>query len=125
MEKRAVLLYDEAVKKLRQANEELGRPEEDVVSYLVCRNSQFAIENFLKGYLLSKGKDSQGTRKISTLYEQCLALNPKFGELDLSGFTCKSYAPDSRSCSDSEKVSKCYEIASKINDFISQEATLN
>ncbi len=42
-------------KKLNEASNELYRPEEDVVSYLVCKNSQYAIENYLKGFLLKNG----------------------------------------------------------------------
>lgn len=36
-----------AKENLNDANEELYKPEEDVVSYLVCKNSQKAIENYL------------------------------------------------------------------------------
>ena len=39
-----------ALEKLNEAKKELFRPEEDIVSYLVCKNSQHAIENYLKGY---------------------------------------------------------------------------
>ncbi len=42
--------FDHATKKLNEANLELHRPEEDVVSFLVCKNSQYAIENYLKGF---------------------------------------------------------------------------
>lgn len=125
MENKALGLFSEAIKKLQEANDELCRPEEDVVSYLVCKNSQHAIENFLKGYLLSKGIDPQGYENINSLYEQCIAFNPKFKDLDLSGFTCKSYAPDSRSCSGSDKVSKCYEAADNLNAFFRKEVFLN
>ena len=121
MENKAIRLFSEAIKKLQEANEELCRPEEDVVSYLVCKNSQNAIEKFLKGYLLGKGIDPQNYKNINSLYEQCVAINPKFKDLDLSDFTCKSYAPDSRSCSGTEKVSKCYEIAGNLNAFFRKE----
>ena len=55
MEIKAKKLFEEAVDKLNAANKELYRPEEDIVSYSVCKNSQHAIENFLKGYLLKRG----------------------------------------------------------------------
>lgn len=125
MENDSTKLFNEAVKKLHEANEELCRPEEDVVSYLVCKNSQVAIENFLKGYLLSKGIDPQDYKNINNLYEQCVAINPRFGDLDLAGFTCKTHALDSRSCSGTEKVSKCYEIAGSLDAFFRKEKYLN
>lgn len=124
MENKALVLFNEAVKKLQEANEELCRPEEDVVSFLVCKNSQFAIESFLKGYLLSRGIDPQGYKNIDSLYEQCVAINPKFSVLDLSGFTCKSHARESRSCSGTEKVSRCYEIAGNLDAFFRKERVL-
>ncbi|MFD2516891.1 HEPN domain-containing protein [Salinimicrobium flavum] len=125
MENKAIGLFDEAVRKLQDANTELCRPEEDVVSFLVCKNSQYAIENFLKGFLLSKGIDPQEYDNINDLYEQCVAINPKFKQLDLSGFTCKSHKTDSRSCSGAEKVSKCYEIAGNLDLFLRKEKLLN
>lgn len=124
MESKAPGLFDEAVKKLREANEELCRPEEDVVSYLVCKNSQYAIESFLRGYLLKNNTEAAGDENINTLYKRCVALNEKFGEIDLHDFSCKGHRPDSRSCSDTEKVSKCYEIADKMNEFLRRENLL-
>ncbi len=52
MEEKVRELFDSAVQKLKDANDELCRPEEDVVAFMVCKNSQMAINNFLKGYLL-------------------------------------------------------------------------
>lgn len=40
--------FDEAQEKLSQANDEFFRPEEDLVTYSVCKNAQFSIENFLR-----------------------------------------------------------------------------
>ena len=124
MESKAPGLFDEAVKKLQEANEELCRPEEDVVSYLVCKNSQYAIESFLRGYLFKNQIEAAGDENINTLFKRCVALNEKFGEIDLHDFTCKGHRPDSRSCSDTEKVSKCYEIADKMNEFLRREKLL-
>lgn len=121
MENKALGLFNEAVKKLQEANEELCRPEEDVVSFLVCKNSQAAIEKFLKGYLISKGIDPQGYKNIDSLFTQCVALNPQFEKLDLTGFTCRSSSLDSRSCSTTEKVSKCYQVADNLNAFLRKE----
>jgi HEPN domain-containing protein len=124
MESKAPGLFNEAVKKLQEANEELCRPEEDVVSYLVCKNSQFAIVSFLKGYLLRKNIEPVGEENINALYKRCVEVNEKFGEIDLHDFTCKGYKPDSRSCSDTAKVSLCYEIAGKMDELLRREKVL-
>ena len=124
MESNAPGLFDEAVRKLREANEELCRPEEDVVSYLVCKHSQHAIENFLQGYLLRNNIEFGGDENINTLFKRCVELNEKFKEIDLHDFTCKGHKKDSRSCSETEKVSKCYEIADKVDNFLRREKVL-
>ncbi len=121
METKARGLFEEAFQKLEAANEELCRPEEDVVSFLVCKHSQTAIENFLKGYLLKNDVDPKNYKNISALYEKCLNLNNRFSEIDLSDFTCKSYKPDSRACNSISKVSGCFEIAGNLNSFLKKE----
>ncbi len=121
METKAKGLFEEAFKKLDAAHEECCRPEEDVVSYLVCKHSQVAIENFLKGYLLKNEIDPENYGNINRLYEKCLEMNAGFSEIDLSNFTCKSYRPDSRSCNSISKVSGCFEIAGNLNSFLQKE----
>lgn len=124
MESKAPGLFDEALKKLQEANEELCRPEEDVVSYLVCKNSQYAIESFLRGYLLRNNIEPAGDENINTLYERCVNINERFKEIDLEDFTCKGHRPDSRSCTDNAKISRCYEIAGKMDEFLRKEKVL-
>ena len=51
MKDKAKQHFQKAKEQLNVANEELFKPKEDVVSYLVCKSSQHAIENYLKGYL--------------------------------------------------------------------------
>lgn len=121
MKNRAIGLFDEAIKKLNEADQELSRPEEDVVSYLVCRNAQAAIENFLKGYLLQNGIEPGNSENIQALYEKCMSINPRFKEVDLSEFKCKAYKADSRSCTDTGKVSNCLNIAGDLNLFFRRE----
>jgi HEPN domain-containing protein len=96
MNKKANKLFKAAKEKLSEANEELFRPKEDVVSYLVCKNSQYAIENYLRGYLYDNGIDSSKFKTIEDLYQQCKLINKKFENVDLSDFKCKSYNADTR-----------------------------
>jgi HEPN domain-containing protein len=125
MKAKAYKLFDEAVEKLHEANEELFRPEEDVVSYAVCKNAQFAIENYLKGFLLNNDKDPSNYKTIESLYEQCKSINKKFEEIDLSNFSCKSHKIDSRYCSEVSKVSNCFDIADNLDTFFRREKIIN
>ena len=98
--------FDEALEKLSQANDEFFRPEEDLVAYSVCKNAQFSIENFLKGYLMQHKIDVVGDETLDLLYEKCLNNNKNFSQLDLSALQCRSHNLNTRDCSDVPKVSK-------------------
>lgn len=121
MKNKASKLFDDAIEKLNEANEELFRPEEDVVTYKVCKNSQFAIENFLKGYLLNKGIDPSQYKTIDSLYKRCKVVDKKFEKIDLSDFACKSYKLDSRYCNEVKKVSDCFAAADNLDTFLRKE----
>ena len=125
MKAEAYKLFDEAVQKLNKANEELYRPEEDVVTYSVCKNSQIAITNYLKGYLLINGKDPNRYPTIKSLYEQCKLINKKFEEIDLSDFGCKSHRLDSTYCNELSKVRKCFDTADNLDTFLRREKVIN
>ena len=124
MEDSANKLFDNAIEKLNEANEELLKPKEDVVSYLVCKNAQHAIENYLKGYLLQNGIDPNHYRTIDSLYKHCKKINKNFKEINLSDFDCKSYKMDSRHCDEVSKVGNCFEIADKLDTFLRQEKVI-
>ncbi|MFD1095540.1 HEPN domain-containing protein [Salegentibacter chungangensis] len=121
MENKAIRILDEALKKLDKAKEELERPQEDVVSFLVCKNAQFAIENFLKAYLLKNDIDPSGYKTVDSLYKKCRAVNKNFETVDLSGFNCKALDLNKKYCSDHPKVSKCYQLADDLNSFMRKE----
>lgn len=114
-------LFVTALEKLNEAKEELFRPEEDMVSYLVCKNSQHAIENYLKGYLLKNGVDIEDCNSIDSLYNQCVAINSNFEKVDLSDFECKSLNLNSRYCNEVSKVSNCYDAADNLDTFLRKE----
>jgi HEPN domain-containing protein len=121
MENDADKLLLSAVKKLNEANKELYRPEEDIVSYLVCKNSQIAIENYLKGYLLKNDVNPTKYKTIESLYKQCKRINKGFEKVNLSEFECKSIQTDSKYCNEVSKVSECFNIANSLDTFLKQQ----
>ena len=121
MNDKAKKLFDDAIEKLNEANEELFRPEEDIVSFVVCKNSQFAVESFLKGFLLQNGVDPSNFITIDSLYEKCKSINKNFEKVDLSDFECKSHKMDSRYCNEVSKVSNCFNIADSLDTFLRKE----
>ena len=113
--------FDAAQEKLKVAKQELFRPEEDMVTYLVCKNSQHAIENYLKGYLLKNGVDIEDCNTIDSLYNQCLIINKNFEKVDLSDFQCRAQNLDSRFCTEIPKVSNCFDAADNLDTFLRKE----
>lgn len=120
----AHVLFGEAFSKLATAQEELNRPEEDVVTFLVCKNAQFAVESFLTGYLLKNGTEPAHHATIKELYEQCLEINPGFSRVNLTEFDCRSHQTQERSCSETGKVNKCLHNAVELEHFLKAERLL-
>lgn len=125
MKDKANKLFSDASKKLNEANKELFKPKEDLVTYMVCKNAQFAVENYLKGFLLQNGVNPAKYKTVESLYEQCIKLNKKFEEVDLSDFNCKSHDLDSRYCNEVSKVSNCFDIADNLDTFLRREKIIN
>ncbi|MGB5376490.1 hypothetical protein [Muriicola sp.] len=121
MEALANNYFDEAISKMKQAGKELYRPEEDVVSYLVCKNAQSAIHNFLKGYLLKNEIETEENETIDAMYQRCIKINNRFENVDLAGFNCHSHEVSSRYCEGAEKVSRCFDIADSLDTFLREE----
>jgi hypothetical protein len=118
MKSRSKAFYKEATKNLSIAKEELFKPEEDVVSYSICKNAQFAVENFLKGFLVDHGVAIELDDTLESLYKKCLAVDEHFKTVDLHAFTCSNQTLDSRYCSEISKVSSCYDTADQIDTLL-------
>lgn len=117
-------LFGEAFSKLATAKEEMNRPEEDVVTFLVCKNAQFAVESFLTGFLIKNGIEPAHHATIKELHVQCVNLNPNFSKVNLTQFDCRSHQPQSRNCSAPDKVNKCLHNAEELVDFLKAERFL-
>ncbi len=109
--------FDKAKEQLKIANEELYKPEEDVVSYLVCKNSQNAIENYLKGFLSQRGFETHDNETMKGLLERCKSLDSNFHKIHLKTIDCKAHKIDSSYCEDVNKVSECFNAADNLDTF--------
>ena len=83
MKTKAQTTLDQAEEFFTLANEELNKPEEDIVPYAVCRNSFLAVNNYLIGFLLLHGKEIHAATSIKELLENCQAVNQNFQALNL------------------------------------------
>ncbi|SNR37357.1 HEPN domain-containing protein [Lutibacter flavus] len=118
MKSRSEAFFKEATKNLQLAKNELFKPSEDIVTYSVCKNAQFATENFLKGFLSKNGIEIGINETIETLYNKCVAIDENFKNIDLNPIGCKSHAIDSRYCSEINSVSACFDTADIIDTYL-------
>ncbi|SDX26239.1 HEPN domain-containing protein [Lutibacter oricola] len=120
METRAKAFFKEANKKLNLAKEELFKPSENLLSYSVCKNSQFAIENYLKGFLIKNGVKLEKEETIENLMQKCIEVDKDFQKIDLTAISCKGSKIDSRYCAEIETVSACYDAADQIDTYLNK-----
>lgn len=118
MKEKAKKHFENAEEQLKIANEELFKPEEDVVSYLVCKNSQYAIENYLKGYLSQRGFETHENETMEGLLNRCKSLDSLFNQIDLKTIDCRAHKIDSKYCQSVKKVTSCYEAADDLDTFL-------
>ncbi|MEJ2162795.1 MAG: hypothetical protein P8X60_05595 [Robiginitalea sp.] len=124
MKDKAHKLFEEAILKLREANDELCRPEEDVVRSLVCSNAHIAIEKYLTGFLLLNSINPGVDETIDDLYKQCKSINKHFEEVNLSGFRCNAHKEESRFHNDPSELTRCFDIADSLDTFLRREKIL-
>ncbi len=65
------------------AQEELCRPEEDLVPYKICRSAYKSVGNYLAAYLFNHGFEVRDEMTLEFLLEKSISFDPKFEVLDL------------------------------------------
>ncbi|GGK45528.1 MULTISPECIES: HEPN domain-containing protein [Flavobacteriaceae] len=118
MKSRSSAFFKEATKNLQLAKNELFKPSEDIVTYSICKNAQFAIENYLKGFLINNEVEIVKNETIATLYNKCIAIDKNFKNIDINTIGCKDHAIDSRYCSEINSVSACFDTADNIDTYL-------
>lgn len=74
---------DQADELFMTAQEELSRPEEDVVPYMVCRNAFKSVNKYLTGFLLKHGMEIHASMSLEVLLDRCREIDPRFNSLNL------------------------------------------
>ena len=116
--------FDKAAKDIRDANQELYKPEEDVVSFVVCNNSLGAIENYLKGYLASRGYTTSSEETIGQLMERCRMLDKNFHKIQIEAIDCRNTKADNLHCDEMSKLSACYQVADQLENLLLKKGIL-
>jgi len=114
LKQKSEILKQKALKKIANANAELMKPKEDVVSFSVCLNSKLAIQQLLESYLLKNNIQIKKQESLALLLERCVTHNQKFKTIDLSNVDCRYNSNNHNYCSGLEKVTNCLDVAKQI-----------
>jgi len=116
--KESEFLKNKAIKKIQNAEKELMKPKEDVVSFSVCSNSRLAIQQLLESYLLNNNITIKKQESLALLLERCVNINPKFKAIDLSEVDCRYNSTNHNYCSSINTVTNCLDIAKQIEALL-------
>lgn len=112
---------------LRAANEELNRPEEDVVTLAACECTRNSVIEFLGSYLTEKKILTISQESIGTLLTRCCKEDAAFKSIDISCFSCKALDKDCIGgyCLDVKKIKECFESAKVVEEFVLAKLKVN
>ena len=115
-DKKAQTTLNQADQLFLTAQEELSRPEEDVVPYMVCRNAFKSVNKYLTGFLLKHGMDIHASMSLELLLDRCREIDPKFNSLNLAPLYSTSEQEDV--WMDMDTVKEYIRLATKTREMV-------
>lgn len=76
-------VLEQADELFHSATEELCRPEEDVVPYMVCSSAYKSVNKYLTGFLLQNDIEIHNSMSMDVLLKLCRDIDPRFKDLNL------------------------------------------
>jgi hypothetical protein len=114
------ITLDEAHAYYDTAQEELYRPEEDLVPFMICRSAFKSTGNYLAAYLFHEGIDVKDSMPLEYLLEACLEKNSRFNELNLDLlFYGNAHSVDIVNA-DIDTMNKYLKIAAQTRDLVTE-----
>lgn len=100
--------FGQAHQYLEAAKNELNRPAEDVVPFMVCRSARRSITHSLMGFLMKHDKMVDDRDTLDILLQKCRSINSRFRELDLSPL---KFNRDEEYSAELEQMESCIDLA--------------
>ena len=125
MDKKAEQYFSRGSKKLHEADQELYKPEEDVVSLVICRSTIGSIESYLKGFLTLRGFEIEEEQTLGDLMERCRMLDPKFHKIQIEQIDCRNLKDPDLHCEEIEKFGACYEVADQLDTLLRKKGIIS
>ena len=125
MDKKAEQYFSKGSRKLQEGDQELYKPEEDIVSLVICRSTIGSIENYLKGFLTLRGFDIEEDQTLADLMERCRMLDPKFHSIKIEEIDCRNVQDPDLHCEEIEKFGACYEVADQLDTLLRKKGIIS
>ena len=125
MDKKAEQYFSKGSRKLQEGDQELYKPEEDIVSLVICRSTIGSIENYLKGFLTLRGFDIEEDQTLADLMERCRMLDPKFHSIKIEEIDCRNVQDPDLHCEELEKFGACYEVADQLDTLLRKKGIIS
>ena len=103
---------------LGSAAEELCRPAEDVVPYLVCSHAYKAVKKYLAGFLRQNGIELHNSLPLDQLQKLCRDIDPRFASLDFGPML--QSAEDEKIWTNMGTATRFMEIATATRNLVTQ-----
>ena len=113
---------------LRNVEDELNRPLEDVVTLSACYNVRQSMMDMMHLYLQSHSIKNHEGSSLEDLLTRCIKVNKQFSAVDLSKILCKEHdhaACTSQYCLTTEKVTDCLLVANQIKGLLVEKMTIS
>lgn len=117
MLQRQKIFFKEAERRLNAAKEDLYKPQGDMLTFSVCKNSQHAVENYLMGYLIKENIPIEEKDTLNNLFEKCIELNSDLKQVSLDSFSKINKSRNTLYYSVSDEATACYNSADSLDTF--------
>ena len=113
-------LINEANLLLVRAEEELQKPQREMVSFAACQTAKLSMFSLLKAYLVKHKIEVAETDNLVHLYDKCKKYNAAFTDIDIQKMGCVSgtHCDMEEYCMETGYVIECVEKAKSIRTLL-------
>ncbi len=115
-------LINEANLLLIRAEEELQKPQREIVSFAACQTAKLSLFKLLTAYLVKHKIKVVETDNLINLYDKCKKYNTAFTHINIQNMGCVSgtHCDMKEYCMEPQYVSECVDKAKNIRTLLYQ-----
>jgi len=115
-------LINEANLLLVRAEDELQKPQGEMLPFAACQTAKSSMFNLLKAYLLKHKIEVSETDNLVSLYDKCKKYNTAFVDVDIQKMNCVTgtHCDMEEYCMEPKYVTQCVSRAKDIRTLLYQ-----